>query len=198
MKKTSLLLKSALYLIFCWLAGLFIVAFFPLCYQRFGVLMCVVFGFCSLGAAVCIYADFCHKAGGRANTRSNRDAIKPNDKHFGAIIGAVPTAINYFYVVVLYLSKFGVVKTDFFPAYKTLTFYFMPLTYIFAPNTIGYDEAGRSISINVPASELSVGAMILITLLPLVFLFTCWAAYYVGFEHIDLKEKLLYGNKDKE
>lgn len=197
MKKTSLIIRSALYLILCWLAGLFIIAFFPLCYQRFGVVMCFIFGFCSLGAAVCIYADFCYKAGGRANTRSNRDLLKPNDKHFGAIIGIAPTVINYIYVVMLYLSKFGVIKSDFFPIYKFLTFYFMPFTYIFAPNTLQYDETGRSLSVNVPASELSAGALILVTLLPLVFLLTCWAAYYIGHEHIDLKERILYGNKNK-
>lgn len=197
MKKSSLLIKSALYLILCWLAGLFIVFFFPLCYQRFGVIMCFVFGFCSMGAMICIYADFCYKAGGRANTRSNRDSVKPNDKHFGAIIGIPPTAINYIYVILLYLSKFGVIKTDFFPIYRSLAYYFTPLTYIFAPSWLEYDEAGRSYTQTYAATELSAGAMILITLLPLVFIITCWAAYYVGHEHIDLKERLLYGNKNK-
>ena len=198
MKKTSLLIRSALSLILCWLAGLIIIAFFPLCYQRYGVIMCFIFGFCSLGAAMCIYADFCYKAGGQANTRSNRDAVKPNDKHFGAIIGLVPTVINYVYTVPLYLSKFGIMKTDFFPIYKTLTFYFMPFTYIFAPNTLQYnEELERSVSVNVPAPELSAGAMILVTILPLFFLFICWISYYVGHEHIDLKEKVLYGNRNK-
>lgn len=197
MKKTSLIIKSALNLILCWLAALFIIAFFGMCYQRYGVSMCFIFGFCSLGAAICIYADFCYKAGGKANTRSNRDSVKPHDKHFGAIIGIVPTVINYIYVFILYLSKFGVMKYDFFPMYKFLTFYFMPFTYIFAPSWLEYDETGRTFTANVPAAELSIGAMILVTLLPLVFLFTCWAAYYIGYEHIDLKERILYGNKNK-
>lgn len=195
LKKSSLLIKSAAYLLLSWLTGVVIAFFFPMCYQNFGPVMCFVFGFCSLGAAVCLYADLCYKAGGRMNTRSRTEPVLPSDKHFGAVIGAVPTGINYLFVIILWLSKLGVIKTDFFPWYKTLTFYFMPFTYLFAPNTLVYDETGRSFSQSVPASELSAGAMILVTLLPLVFLLTCWAAYYIGFEHIDLKEKILYGGK---
>ena len=189
-----MLIKSLLFLIVCWLAGLFISMFFPMCYQRYGVIMCFLFGFCSLGAALCIYADFCYKAGGRINTRSLREQnTDPNDQHFGAIIGAIPAGINYIYVILLYLSKFGVLKFDFFPWYKTLTFYFMPFTYIFAPNKIIYDETGAVSSVSVPAAELNAGALILVTLLPALFVLVCWAAYYVGFNHIDLKEKILYG-----
>ena len=198
MKKSTLLIKSALYLIVCELAGFVITMFFPWSYQSLGMVMCFVFGICSLGAALCIYADFCLKAGGKMNTRSMRDlGQKPNDKHFGAIIGAVPAGINYIYVILLYLSKFGVIKADLFPLYKTLTFYFMPLTYIFAPNHLEYNAEGVSMSVNVPASELSVWLLLLVTLLPLLFILTCWAAYYVGFEHVDLKEKILYGGQNR-
>lgn len=195
MKKSTLLIKSALYLVAGWLAGFFISMFFPMCYQKFGTAMCFLFGFCSLGAALCIYADFCLKAGAKMNTRSRRDVMPENEKHFGAVIGAVPTGINYVFVILLWLSKLGALKFDFFPWYKTLTFYFMPFTYIFAPNTLVYDETGRSFSQSVPASELSWLGMIIITLLPLLFLLICWATFYIGHEHIDVKSKILYGNK---
>lgn len=193
MKKSKLLLKSALYIILCELVGLFISMFFPMCYQRFGIIMCFLFGICSLGAALCIYGDFCYKAGGKMNTRSNREKVLPKDKHFGAVIGAIPTAYNYILVFILYLSKFGVIKSDFFPLFKTLTFYFMPFTYIFAPSHLEYDESGRSFTVNVAAADLSAGALIIVTVLPLAFLLTCWAAYYIGHEHVDLKQKILYG-----
>lgn len=193
MKKSSLLIKSALFLILCWLAAFVVTYFFPMCYQMFGAVMCVVFGICSLGTALCIYADFCFKSGGKMNTRSNRESVGKNDKHFGALIGAVPAGINYIFVILLWLSKLGVLNFDFFPWYKTLTFYFMPFTYLFAPNSLVYNEEGVSMSVSVPATELSVVGMIIITLLPLTFLITCWAAYYIGHEHIDLKERILYG-----
>lgn len=166
-----------------------------MCYQRFGIVMCFVFGFCSVGAAVCIFADFASKAGAKMNTRSVKIANPENEENFGLWIGALPTAVNYIFVILLWLSKFGIIKSDFFPWYKTLTFYFMPLTYIVAPNTIIYDANGAVSSTSVPAPELSIAAMILFTLLPLIFLFTCWAAFYVGYNHIDLKEKILYGKK---
>lgn len=197
--KTQLLIKSGLYLIVCWLAGLFITAFCAMCYQKFGIIMCIIFGFCSVGAAVCIYSDFCYKAGGKMNTRSNRELVKPNDKHFGAIIGIVPTGINYIFVILLWLSKFGIMKTDFLPWYKTLTIYFLPLTYLFAPPSgYGNDASGKTFAIYPSASELSIGGMIFVTVLPLIFMLACWAAYYIGHEHIDLKEMILYGGKRKK
>ncbi len=198
MKKSSLMLKSLLYLLLSWLTGVVIAFFFPMTYQMYGAAMCFVFGFCSVGAAVCLYADLCYKAGGKMSSRHLKEPAGPNEKHFGAAIGAVPTAINYIYVIILYLSKFGVIKYDFFPVYKTLTFYFMPLTYLFAPSHLEYNDAGSSYTVNVAAQDLSAGAMILVTVLPLIFIITCWAAYYIGYEHIDLKEKILYGGKSSK
>lgn len=164
--------------------------------------MCYVFGICSIGAIVCIYGDFCYKAGGRANTKSARLAnTVTTGCNFGAVIGLVPTVINYIYVILLWFSKLRVIKTDFFPWYKTLTFYFAPLIYLVAPNSFFYSDEGRIETLIPPASEISVGAMLLFTVLPLIFELTCWAAYYVGYNHISLKEKLLYGersNRSKE
>lgn len=198
-KKSTLLLKSLLFLFVSWLAGFFIIVFFPMCYYRFGAIMCLVFGFCSAGAAMCIYGDFCYKAGAKMNTKSARmmNDVK-TDRNFGAIIGLVPTVINYIYVLILWLSKLGAMKLDFFPWYKTLTFYFMPLSYIVAPNIKYVDENGSAALRSVPASDLTIGAMIIFTLLPILFELTCWAAYYVGYEHINLKDKILYGGRTKE
>ena len=194
MKKSKLLIKSALLLIACWLASFVITTFFPMLYFKFGAIMCVIFGFCSLGATLAIYADFCLKAGGKMNTRSMQIQNEVDtDQNFGAIIGAVPTVINYLFVIPLYLSKFGVLKLDFFPIYKTLTLYFMPFTYIFAPSWIIYDADGTTSLGNVLTQDLNAGMLILALVLPLTFLFTCWAAFYVGYNHIDLKERILYG-----
>lgn len=199
MKKSTLLIKSALFLLVSWLAAVVITTFFAMCYFKYGIIMCFVFGFCSVGATVCIYADFCYKAGGKMNTKSMRinNEVK-TDKNFGAVIGAVPAAINYIYVILLYLSKFGVLKFDFFPYYKTLSIYFVPLTYIFAPNKIIYLDNGLTSTQNIPAQDLGPGMLILAAVLPLIFVLTCWCAYYVGYEHIDLKERILYGGKTEE
>lgn len=196
MSKSSLLLKSGLWLIPCWLASFVITTFFPMLYFRFGVIMCFVFGFCSLGAVLAIYADFCWKAGGKMNTKSMRINNEVTaDQNFGLCIGAVPTTINYIFVILLYLSKFRVLKFDFFPVYKTLTLYFMPFTYIFAPNSIVYEADGGVSTVNIMAWDLNAGMLILAAIMPLSFLLCCWAAFYVGYNHIDLKEKILYGNK---
>ncbi len=195
MKKSRMLIKSAVMLIACEFTGFVINYFFPLCYQNYGAVMCVLFGFCSLGASLCIYADFCSKAGAKLNTRSRLDAAAPNEKHFGAVIGAVPAGINYLFVLLLCLSRYKVLGFDFYPWYKTLTFYFMPITYLFAPNSLVFDETGRSMSASVPAWDISTLGIFIISVLPLFFLLVCWAAFYVGYEHIDLKEKILYGGK---
>lgn len=194
MKKSTLMIKSALMLIACWLASFVITTFFPTFYFKYGIVMCFLFGFCSLGASLAIYADFCWKAGGKMNTRSMQiQNTVEADQNFGAVIGAVPTVINYLFVIPLLLSKFGVIKYDFFPAYKTLTFYFMPLTYIFAPSSISYSADGSTSILNIAAQDLNAGMLIMALILPLTFLFACWAAFYVGYNHIDIKEKILYG-----
>ncbi len=196
MKKSSLLLKSGLYLIPCWLASLVITTFFAMLYFRFGMIMCFLFGFCSLGATLAIYADFCWKAGGKMNTKSMRlNNEVTADRNFGAFIGLVPAGINYIFVILLYLSKFGVIKFDFFPIYKTLTLYFMPFTYIFAPNSIVYEADGGVNTANVLAQDLNAGMLILAAIMPLTFILACWAAFRVGFDHIDLKERILYGGR---
>lgn len=194
MKKTSnisIFIKSALWLLVCWLASFVNVMFFPMCYQSFGNIMCFIFGFCSIGATVCLYADFAHKLGGRMRLSTDDEATIKKQQHFGAYIGLVPTAINYIYVIILYLSKFRVVPFDFFGWYKTLTLYFMPITYLFAPNEAVYVD-GKVQSISIAATELSAGMLIVSAILPLIFVLTTWAAYYVGYNHIDLKEKIVY------
>ncbi|MBQ8623663.1 MAG: hypothetical protein IJ424_04705 [Oscillospiraceae bacterium] len=191
MKKTSILIKSTLWLFVCWLASFVIVMFFPMCYQNFGNIMCFVFGFCSIGACVCLYADYAHKLGGKMRLSTDSEETIKKQQHFGLFAGIAPTAINYIYVIILYLSKFGIVPFDFFPWYKTLTFYFMPLTYLFAPNEAVYID-GRVTAQSIPAAELSAVAMIIITVLPLIFIATTWAAYYLGYNHISLKEKIVY------
>lgn len=185
------LIKSGLWLIACWAACFFINMFFLTCYLKYGAVMCYAFGFCSVGASVCIYADFTHKLGSRMRRSDDSEEKIKKQQHFGAIVGLVPTAINYVYVILLYLSKLGAWKFDFYPYYKTLTTYFIPLSYIVAPNKSVYVD-GVVNSISATATELSWGAMILFTLLPLIFVITTWAAYYVGYNHIDLKEKIVY------
>lgn len=189
MSNSKIYLKSFLYLILCWLASLVIVMFFPTCYNAYGDLMCVLFGACSLGATACIYGDFCLKLGGKMHTRYDTPDEEKTKQHFGFKVGMVPTAINYLYVIILYLSKLGIIKYDFFPLYKTLTFYFMPWTYLVAPNEF---ISGENVSVSVAATDLSWGAIIMFTLLPLIFLIVCWGLYYIGYNNIDIKEKIVY------
>ncbi len=191
MSKISILLKSVIWLFVSWLASGVIIMFFPFCYESFGVIMCIAFGICSVGATVCLFADFAHKCGGKMRLSTDTEEQIKKQQHFGWFLGIAPTVINYIYVIVLWLSKFGVIKTDFYPLYKTLNFYFVPLTYLFAPNSAVYID-GRAVSVPMAASELSIAAMIFFSILPIVFVLTTWIAYYLGYNHISLKEKIVY------
>lgn len=191
MNKKWLLIKSGLLLIVCWLTSLVIVMFFPAMYQKFGVIMCVVFGFCSVGASMCIYGNYTLGVGKKLRVIDERASGEDNSK-FGLLLGLVPTAINYIYVIILFLSKFGVIKYDFYPLYKTLTFYFMPLTYLTAPNSAEYVD-GAVQSVPVPATELSVGTLVLVTLLPLLFLLINHISFTVSYKQVDVKSRILYG-----
>ncbi len=187
MNKPKLLVQSALYLIVCELAAFVIVMFFPMAYQSIGVGMSIVFGICSTGACVCLYGDFAHKAGRKAGIKDARLEGVDNS-YFGFLMGLVPTVINYIYVILVYLSKFRVVSYDFYPWYKTLTFYFMPWTYMFAPNSMV-----DGVSTTMAAVDLPWYGLLIITILPLTFLATCYIAFYIGYKNYDMKAKIVYG-----
>lgn len=193
MNKPLQLLKSGLLLFACWLASFVIVFFFPMTYQRMGPAMCLVFGICSIGACVCIYGDFSLKLASRMRSIDERrqDVVNSN---FGLWLGFAPTAINYIFVIILYLSKFGVISYDFYPVYKTLTFYFMPITYLFAPNK-AVNVNGVVESVAVAAKDVPTVGMVIITILPLVFIATTYIAFKIGYDKIDVKERFLYGKR---
>lgn len=191
MKKSVLLLKSGLMLILCWLASLVITMFFPTCYMRFGAVMCFLFGICSVGAVICIYGDFTWKLGKKMSLYDERNGLKDNSL-FGLALGAVPTILNYIFAIPVFLSKSGILSFDAYPLYKTLTLYFLPWTYLTAPNTAEKIN-GVVMSVTVPASQLSAAALVVIAILPLVFLATCYIGFAIGYRHIDVKEKILYG-----
>lgn len=191
MKKSTALVKSGLWLLVCWLASFFILMFFQTCYIKFGVIMCFAFGICSVGAIVCIFGDFSWKLGKKMSIYDERNSGKDNSR-FGLAVGAVPTVLNYIFAIPVFLSKFGAISLDFYPYYKTLAIYFVPWTYLTAPNT-AENINGVVMSVPVPATELSIGALIVIAILPLVFLATCYLGFLIGYRHIDVKEKILYG-----
>lgn len=190
MNKSTSLIKSGLFLIVCWLASVVIVMFFQTFYEMLGWIMCVAFGVCSVGACICIYGDFAWKLGRKMRLADERNGI--DNTNFGWLLGLVPTVLNYITAFPVFLSKFGVIKYDFYPIYKLLNIYFVPWTYFTAPNTAEYVD-GVVISQNVPASELSIVALIVIAILPLVFLFANRIAFSIGYNNIDVKEKVLYG-----
>ena len=68
MKKSKLILKSLLFLFLSWLAGFFISTFFPMCYQRFGLPMCFLFGFCTLGTAKAFWTRACLRGNTQTDT----------------------------------------------------------------------------------------------------------------------------------
>lgn len=191
MKKSTALIKSGLFLIVCWLAAIFICTFFPTCYLRFGVIMCFLFGICSVGAIVCIYGDFTWKLGKKMSLYDERNGNGDNSR-FGLALGAVPTVLNYIFALPVFLSKFGLISLDFYPYYKLLAYYFLPWTYLTAPNT-PQKINGVVTLVAAPATELSYVALTVIAIMPLIFLITCYLGFIIGYRHIDLKEKILYG-----
>ena len=185
-------IKSGLYLILCFLISIPIVTFCGYLYRTVGVIMAVLIGFCSVGATVCIYADSAIKLGKKYRNIDERSKNNLANRNFGVNFGIVPTAISYSEVILVFLSKFSIVNYDFYPLYKTLNMYFLPWTYIFSPNSYVM-EGERLLQIPVPATELSAAALVFISVLPLIFIATTAIAYKIGYNNIDLKEKILYG-----
>ncbi len=178
-------LKSYLLLFLCWIISVPIVTFTLNLYYKFGVVIAILIGFCSVSATICLYADSAIKLGNKYRGLDERLKNNLANKHFGIYFGIIPTTISYIEVIAVYLSKFGIVKYDFFALYKTLNMYFIPFTYIFSPNPPD--------NIPIPAVELTPPALIVMAVLPLVFIITTTVAYNIGYKNIDVKQKILYG-----
>lgn len=153
-------------------------AFFYVAAQgAIGVLATVVFGICSPGCLICIFADYCLKLGGKMKGNVNLHGEKPQPK-FGMLLGVLASIPYFVTYCLLVLAKLGAIG-NMTGVFKLINAPFMPLIDIFAPAA-------------TPSQEITLAGMIAIGLLPLTLIAGCSIAYKVSYDDIDVAKKVLY------
>lgn len=161
------------------LLGLFVFLFFWAVSKAFGLFGNIMFGFVGIATVFAIVADYGLKQGDKAYKKVSLHGAEPC-RNFGLAIGAVASIPSYLSLLVLALSKAGVIG-NFLPAYKLINAFFFPI-------------------IDIPAhtakvSEMHPACFILFAVLPLFFILSGWLSFRWGYDQVDLKTKVMYKNK---
>lgn len=159
--------------------GIFVFVFFWAVSKAMGMVANVMFGAVGVLTAVCVMADFGLKQGETMKNKVNLHGAKPC-RNFGLKIGLIAMLPSYLSLIVLVLSKAGIVG-NFLPAYKLLNSCFFPIIDIVAHTA------------NV--AEMSISSFGLFAVLPLFFPFSAWLSFKWGYDQVDLKTKVMYKSK---
>lgn len=160
------------------LLGIFVFLFFWAVSKAFGLFGNLMFGFVGIATVFAINADFGLKQGDRAYKKVKLHGAEPC-RNFGAAIGAAASLPCYISLVMLALSKAGVIF-NFLPAFKIINAFFFPII----------DIPAHTADIN----EMHPACFILFAILPLTFILTGWLSFRWGYDQVDLKSKVLYKN----
>lgn len=161
------------------LLGIFVFLFFWAVSKAFGLFGNIMFGFVGIATVFAVNADFGLKQGEKARSKVNLHNAKPC-RNFGLAIGAVASAPCYISLILLLLSKAGIIF-NFLPAYKIINAFFFPII----------DIVSHTADIN----EMHPACFALYAVLPLTFILTGWLSFRWGYDQVDLKDKLMYKNK---
>lgn len=158
--------------------GIFVMIFFWAVAKAFGVFANVMFGIAGLACIVCIMADYGLKQGKIAKEKVKFHDDKTS-RNFGIVIGAVAMIPSYITMILLVLSKAGVIG-NFLPAYKILNASYFPF----------FDLIAHTADI----TQMSPFAFILAGIFPLLYMFPTWIAFKIAYDEVDVKEKIVYKN----
>ncbi len=161
------------------LIGFSFALFYVVAKQGMGVFANIIFGFCTLGCMLCLYADYCLKLGGKMGGNVRLHEEKPCPRH-GIILGVISVIPYYVTYVFLILSKLGVVVTDnFFGYFRLINAPYLPILDLF----VGGDKTAAAI----PADYL-----IIFGILPVLSIVVCHICFKISYERIDVAQKVLY------
>ncbi len=159
---------------------IFVFLFFAAVSKAFGAGANLMFGFTGLMTVVAIMNDFGLKEGRIAKDKATLHGADV-DRSFGLKMGLVAMIPSYVTMAVLIISK-ATGSFNFLPAYKLINAMFYPLI----------DWAAHSARV----SDMHWWVIALAAILPLLYPFACWLGFRISFEQVDVKEKIVYKNKN--
>lgn len=177
--KKDLILKGLLSVLKSEFLGIFVFLFFWAVSLAMGKLANIIFGIAGVLTVFSIMADFGLKQGEKTRKKVVLHGVEPC-RNFGLTIGLVAMIPSYLTLVVLALSRLGVIG-NFLPAYKLLNACFFPLIDLVAHTS--------------DVAKMNPMAFIMFALLPLLYPLSTWLSFRWGYDQVDLKTKIMYKNK---
>ena len=160
------------------LLGIFVFLFFWAVSKAFGLFGNILFGFVGIATVFAITADYGLKQGEKAQNKVRLHGAEPC-RNFGAAIGLVASIPGWVSLLLLVLSKAGVLF-NFLPAYKIINAFYFPIIDIVAHTA--------------DVSEMNPACFALFAVLPFIFIISGWLSFKWGYDQVDLKSKLMYKN----
>lgn len=163
------------------LIGLSFALFYVVAKQGMGVFANIIFGFCTLGCMLCLYADYCLKLGGKMGGNVRLHEEKPCPKH-GIALGIVSIIPYYVTYIFLIFSKLGAVG-NFFGWFRLINAPYLPILDLFAGG-------------DVKASAIPADYLVVFAILPVLSIVVCHICFKISYERIDVAQKVLYKKQD--
>ncbi|MDO5125756.1 MAG: hypothetical protein Q4D35_05200 [Ruminococcus sp.] len=176
--KRKLILHALLRVLEAEFFGLFVVLFFWALTVALGVVANILFGIVGIVMLACIMADYGLKKGEECKNKVTLHGAEPC-RNFGFTMGLVAMCPSYILLGLLSLSKAGVFG-NFLTPYKLLNSCFFPFIDLAAPTT--------------SFSDVSPALYIMMAVLPVFYLLSLGISFRLGYDAVDLKEKLIYKN----
>ena len=162
-----------------WFLGIFVFLFFWAVSKAFGIFGNILFGLVGIVTVFAVMADFGLKQGAKAESQVRLHGAEPC-RNFGLMIGLVAAAPGYISLLLLALSKAGLIF-NFLPAYKIINAFFFPII----------DIVAHTADVN----EMHPACFALFAALPCLFILSGWLSFRWGYDQVDLKSKLMYKDK---
>ena len=161
------------------LLGIFVFLFFWAVSKAFGLFGNILFGLVGIATVFTIVADYGLKQGDKAYHKVHLHGAEPC-RNFGLKIGAVASIPCWISLLMLVLSKAGILF-NFLPAFKIINAFYFPII----------DIVAHTADVN----EMNPACFALFAVLPLLFILSGWLSFRWGYDHVDLKSKLIYKKK---
>lgn len=159
--------------------GLFTFLFFWAFSSNIGIASNIIFSIIGMLMLFCIMADFGMKTGEECSNKVKHHGATPC-RSFGFVLGLAAMMPSYILLGVLMLSKGGLIG-EFLPFYKLLNSCFFPLIDLFAPTP--------------RLNEASPWLFITMLFVPLLYFASIGFSFKWGYDHVDIKTKLMYKSK---
>ena len=162
-----------------WFLGMFVFLFFWAVSKAFGLAGNLIFGFVGIATVCAVMADYGLKQGAKAESAVRLHGAEPC-RNFGVFIGLTAAAPGWISLLLLALSKAGIIF-NFLPAYKIINAFYFPII----------DIVAHTADVN----EMHPACFALFAVLPCFFVLSGWLSFKWGYDQVDLKAKMLYKDK---